>query len=236
MGVKKYKNSFMFTEQPDDLHLPLTWKKSRKIFVNSMSDMFHENARMEYIGSCFHTMLRADHHFYQVLTKRSGVMLEFSKLFGEYFGDMIPPHIWMGVSVENADYKWRIDDLRATKCHMRFLSIEPLIGPVGGLNLDNIDWVIIGGESGPGYREVKEEWITNIIKQCKRQKVSVFFKQWGGIRPKSGGRTIKGRTYDEFPAVGKIHNILKEVEYTEKEFARFCISQMKHKKSTLVGI
>ena len=236
MGVRKYKNNFMFTEQPDDLHLPLTWKKSRKIFVNSMSDMFHENARMEYIGSCFHTMLRADHHFYQVLTKRSGVMLEFSKLFDEYFGDMIPPHIWMGVSVENADYKWRIDDLRATKCHMRFLSIEPLIGPVGELNLDNIDWVIIGGESGPGYREVKEEWITNIIKQCKRQKVSVFFKQWGGIRPKSGGRTIKGRTYDEFPAVGKIHNILKEVEYTEKEFARFCISQMKHQKSTLVGI
>ncbi len=236
MGVKKYKNNFEFTEQPDDLELPLTWKKSKKVFVNSMSDLFHEKSRMEYIGSCFHTMLRADHHFYQVLTKRSHTMLEFSKLFREYFGEKIPPHIWMGVSVENEDYKWRIDDLRKVKCHTRFLSIEPLIGPVGVLNLKNIDWVIIGGESGPGYRKVKEKWILDVIKQCKKQKVSVFFKQWGGVRPKSGGRTIKGKTYDEYPTPVKVNSILREVEYTEKEFAKFCISKIQNKKSALIEV
>ena len=236
MGVKKYKNNFEFTEQPDDLELPLTWKKSKKVFVNSMSDLFHENSRMEYIGRCFHTMLRADHHFYQVLTKRSGTMVEFSKLFREYFGEKIPPHIWMGVSVENEDYRWRIDDLRKAKCHTRFLSMEPLIGPVGDLNLKNIDWVIIGGESGPGYRKVKEKWILDIIKQCKKQKVSVFFKQWGGIRPKSGGRTIRGKTYDEYPTVAKIRSVLKEVEYTEEEFSKFCISKAQNKKSALIEV
>lgn len=222
MGVKKYKNNFEFTEQPDDLNLPLKWKKSRRIFVNSMSDLFHEQAKMEYIGSCFHTMLKADHHFYQVLTKRSGTMLEFSKLFKEYFAEKIPPHIWMGVSVENKDYTWRIDDLRKTKCNTRFLSIEPLIGHIEELNLKNIDWVIVGGESGPGFRPIKKEWILDVIKQCKKQQVAVFFKQWGGFRPKSGGRTINGRTYDEYPKISKINSILSKVEYTEKEFARFC--------------
>src|SRR3989344_1143436 len=116
MGVKKYRNNFKFTEQPDDLELPFTWKKTKRIFVNSMSDLFHEQARMEYIGSCFHVMLKADPHFYQVLTKRSKKMLEFSHLFENFFGDQIPSHIWMGVSVENEDYKWRIDDLRKVKC------------------------------------------------------------------------------------------------------------------------
>ena len=236
MGLKKYKNNFKFTEQPDDLELPLTWKKSRKIFVNSMSDLFHEKSRIEYIGSCFHTMLQADHHFYQVLTKRSLAMLEFSGFFKDYFGEKIPPHIWMGVSVENSNYKWRVDDLRKVKCHTRFLSIEPLIGPVGRLNLKKIDWVIIGGESGPGHRKVKEQWILDVIKQCKKQKVCVFFKQWGGIRAKSGGRTIRGRTYDQYPTVDKTSNHLKKAEYTEKEFARFYKSKIQSKKSRLIKV
>lgn len=230
MGVKKYRNNFQFTEQPNDLELPFTWKKPKKIFVNSMSDLFHENARMEYIASCFHTMIQANWHVYQVLTKRSHIMVQFSKLFENYFGDKIPPHVWMGVSVENEDYKWRIDDLRKVKCNTRFLSIEPLLGPVEELNLKKIDWVIIGGESGHGFRTVKKEWILDIIKQCKKQKVAVFFKQWGGIRPKSGGRVINGRTFDEYPEIKEFDNILKEIEYDEKEFAKFCSSCMIQKQ------
>jgi len=234
MGVKKYKNNFKFTEQPDDLQLPFTWKKQKRIFVNSMSDLFHEKARMEYIGSCFHVMLQADWHYYQILTKRSKIMAKFSKLFQEYFGHKIPLHIWMGVSVENEDYNWRIDDLRKVKCHTRFISIEPLIGSVGKLNLKNIDWVIIGGESGFGYRPVKKEWILDIIKQCKKQKVKVFFKQWGGIRPKSGGRTINGRTFDEYPVIDKMENILKEIEYSEAEFSKFCKARIGIKQNQLL--
>ena len=116
-----------------------------------------------------------------------------------YFGHKIPEHIWMGVSVENRDYCWRINLLRKVRCSARFISFEPLIGSVGKVNLKGIDWAIIGGESGYGFRPVKKEWVTEIIRQCRKQKVKVFFKQWGGIRPKSGGRTINGRTYDEYP-------------------------------------
>jgi len=235
MGVKKYKNNFQFTEQPDDLKLPFMWKKSKRIFVNSMSDLFHEDAKMEYIGKCFHTMLQADHHHYQVLTKRSGKLLEFSKLFKDYFGHRIPSHIWMGVSVENEDFKWRIDDLRKTKCNTRFLSVEPLLDSVGKLDLRKIDWVIIGGESGFGFRPVMEEWILEIIKQCKKQNVAVFFKQWGGIRPKSGGRTIKGKIYDGYPNIAKSQNILKEIEYDDEEFINFYKSILiKKQKSELI--
>ena len=223
MGVKKYKNNFQFTEQPNNLELPLTWKKSKKIFVNSMSDLFHEESRMEFIANCFHTMVQADWHIYQVLTKRSHIMIEFSKLFESYFGRKIPSHIWMGVSVENEDYTWRIDELRKVRCNTRFLSIEPLIGSVGKINLKGIDWVIIGGESGFRYRDVKKEWILDIIKQCKKQKVAVFFKQWGGIRPKSKGREINGRTYDEYPKIKEIKNMLRDIEFDEKSFADLCM-------------
>ncbi len=238
MGVRKYRNNFKFTEQPQDLELPLTWKKSKRIFVNSMSDLFHEDSRFEFIGSCFNVMLQAQHHVFQVLTKRPETMQEFSKLFEEFYGDIIPPHIWMGTSVENEDYKWRIDVLRKVKCHTRFLSIEPLLGSVGELNLRNIDWVIIGGESGYGYRPVQKKWIVDIIRQCKKQKVAVFFKQWGGIRPKTGGRILNGKTYDGYPKIQNIENILDEVVYDEKEFAKFCKTRIKLKqtKSKLVEI
>ena len=235
MGVQKYKNNFQFTEQPNDLKLPYTWKKPRRIFVNSMSDLFHEESRMEYIANCFHVMLDADRHQYQVLTKRSEKMYEFSKLFEGFYGEKIPPHIWMGVSIENKDYGWRMDDLRKTKCHTRFLSIEPLIGDVGRLDLKKIDWVIIGGESGFNFRKVEKRWILDIIKQCKKQKVAVFFKQWGGIRPKSGGRIIDNKTYDEYPQIPELHNVLKEVAYDEKEFVKYYKNKIKL-KSKLVEI
>ncbi len=225
MGVKKYKNNFEFTEHPDDIELPLKWKKSKKIFVNSMSDLFHEKSRMEFIASCFHTMIQADWHTYQVLTKRSHIMAEFSNYFQTYFGDVMPPHIWMGVSVENEDHVWRIDELRKVKCHTRFISFEPLIGPVGKINLKSIDWAIIGGESGYKFRDVEEKWILDIIKQCKKQNVSVFFKQWGGIRPKSRGRTIQNRIYNEYPKIKKLKNFLKDIEFDEKLFAQKCVEK-----------
>ena len=201
MGIVKYVNNFLFTQHKKDIGTPLKWKKPKKIFVNSMSDLFHEDVEMEFVAQCFDTMIKANWHMYQVLTKRPDKMADYSKLHQDYFGSIIPKHIWMGTSVENADYTWRIDSLRKVKCNTRFLSIEPLLGDVGVLNLSNIDWVIIGGESGSGFRPVKEEWITPIIRQCEEQHVPVFFKQWGGFRPKSGGRTINGRTYDQYPKI-----------------------------------
>ena len=199
MKMKKYKNGFEYTQHSDDLDIPLEWKKPRKIFVNSMSDLFHENAEMEFIAKCFATMIKADWHTYQILTKRPQKMSEFSLLFKNFFGFTIPDHMWMGVTVENEDNVWRIGELRKVKCNMRFISFEPLVGSVGKLDLSNIDWAIIGGESGFGFRPVQKEWILEIIKQCQEQNVAVFFKQWGGVRPKSGGRVIDGKTYDEYP-------------------------------------
>lgn len=203
MGLKKYKNEFQFAEHPEELDLPLRWKKPRKIFVNSMSDLFHEKSTMEFVAQCFNTMMHANRHTYQILTKRPRKMAEFSQLFYKYFGHEIPSHIWMGVSVENKDNVWRISELQKVKCDIRFISFEPLVGPVGEINLDGIDWAIIGGESGYNFRPVEKEWIMEIIRQCRRQKVKIFFKQWGGIHPKSNGRTINGRTYDEYPTMKK---------------------------------
>lgn len=220
MGVHKYRNEFQFTEQPDDLELPLAWKSGRKIFVNSMSDLFHEQSRMEFIAKCFDVMVKADWHQYQVLTKRPTIMTEFSDLFKRYFDCIIPPHIWMGVSVENEDYVWRIDELRKVKCQTRFISFEPLLGQVGKIDLTGIDWAIIGGESGFGFRPIQKEWIKEIIRQCKRQNVAVFFKQWGGIRPKSGGRELDGKTYDEYPKTRAQPNPLKYVNFDEKSFRK----------------
>jgi len=212
MGIKKYKKEFEFVQHNDDLELPLQWKKSKKIFVNSMSDLFHEKSQMEFVARCFHTMLKAYWHTYQVLTKRPQRMAEFSELFRKYYDFKIPNHIWMGTSVENRDNIWRIDELRKVKCDIRFISFEPLVGPVGKVNLKGIDWAIIGGESGYNFRQVNEEWIFEIIQQCKKQNVKIFFKQWGGIRPKSGGRTIRGKMYSQYP---KINIRTKEFELPE---------------------
>jgi protein gp37 len=208
MGMEKYKNGFEFAEHSEDIELPLQWKKPRKIFVNSMSDLFHEKSTMKFIEKCFAVMMTADLHTYQVLTKRPKKMAEFSKLFYTNFGQVIPSHIWMGTSIENEENVWRIDELRNVQCTVKFISFEPLIGSVGKLDLDGIHWAIIGGESGHGFRPVQKEWIMEIIQQCKKQNVKVFFKQWGGTRPKSGGRIINGRTYNEYPKIIKSIPIL----------------------------
>lgn len=217
MGLKKYKNNFKFTQHESDVELPLQWKKSRKIFVNSMSDLFHEEAEMEFVGRCFFTMVKADWHIYQILTKRPDKMSEFSTMFSKYFGFPIPNHIWMGTSIENNDTTWRIKELKKVKCSMRFISFEPLLEKINKVNLTGIDWAIIGGESGFHYRPVDGAWIKDLIKQCKKQKVKVFFKQWGGIRPKSGGRTINGRTYDGYPKTTLMKSIhVKKLNQVKK--------------------
>ena len=193
MGQKNYRNGFEVTLQPQMPELPLRWKSSRQIFVNSMSDLFHQDVPLSYIKEVFSVMRRAHWHQYQVLTKRSERLLELSpRLEWE-------PQIWMGVSVENEDYLDRINHLRRTGAHVKFLSLEPLLGPLRKLNLRGIDWVIVGGESGPGARPVDSAWVTDIRDQCVSGGVAFFFKQWGGVQKKKTGRELEGRTWDEMP-------------------------------------
>lgn len=197
MGTKKYANGFKLTLHPEDLEIPLRWSKPRKIFVDSMSDMFHKDIPFEFIDRVWEVMLKADWHIYQILTKRPEIMLR-------YITERNPKshkHIWLGTSVEDSRVKERIEVLRKIPAEIRFLSLEPLIGDVGELNLDGISWVIVGGESGDKHRLIKEEWVLNILKQCEEQKVAFLFKQWGGITSKSGGRLLQGRTYDEYPVI-----------------------------------
>lgn len=194
MGQANYRNGFKLTLQPQMLELPLRWRSPKRIFVNSMSDLFHEDVSTDYIKRVFEVMGRAHWHQYQVLTKRSKRVLELSKEL-EW-----EPQIWMGVSVENEKYTYRIDDLRKTAAHVKFLSLEPLLGPLGKLNLRGIDWAIVGGESGPGARPIDPEWVMEIRDQCIKARVPFFFKQWGGVQKKKTGRTLEGRTWGEMPA------------------------------------
>ena len=193
MGQANYRNGFEMTLQPQMLELPLRWKRPKRIFVNSMSDLFHTDVPTSYIKQVFDVMTRAHWHQYQVLTKRSDRALELS---GE-----LPwaPQIWIGVSVENAKYADRIDDLRKTGAHVKFLSLEPLLGPLRKLDLKGIDWAIVGGESGPGARAVDPEWVTDLRDQCLKAGIPFFFKQWGGVQKKKAGRTLEGRTWDQMP-------------------------------------
>jgi len=194
MGQANYRNGFNLTLQPAMLELPLTWKSSKRIFVNSMSDLFHSDVPLSYVRSVFDIMRRAPWHQYQVLTKRSERLLQLStKVDWE-------PQIWMGVSVENAKYTHRIDHLRATGAHVKFLSIEPLLGPLPNLNIEGINWVIVGGESGPHARPIDPAWVAELRDQCLEANVAFFFKQWGGVFKKKAGRTLDGRTWDEMPA------------------------------------
>ncbi len=193
MGQANYRNGFKLTLQPQMLDLPLRWKTRKRIFVNSMSDLFHKDVPTDYIKRVFDAMKRAHWHQYQVLTKRSERVLELSNEL-EW-----SPQIWMGVSIENANYKHRIDDLRQTGAHVKFLSLEPLLGSLGKLNLRGIDWAIVGGESGPGARPLNAEWVTEIRDQCIRSGVPFFFKQWGGVQKSKTGRTLEGRTWDQMP-------------------------------------
>lgn len=193
MGQRNYRNGFELTLQPQMLELPLRWKSPKRIFVNSMSDLFHEDVPLSYIKDVFSVMGRAHWHQYQVLTKRSERLLELNARLA--WG----PQIWMGVSVENEDYLDRIDDLRRTGAHVKFLSLEPLLGPLRGLQVCGVDWVIVGGESGPGARPVDPAWVTGIRDQCVNAGVAFFFKQWGGVQKKRAGRELEGRTWDEMP-------------------------------------
>ena len=188
-----FEQGFDLRLVPEKLEDPLRWKSSKRIFVNSMSDLFHDHVPLEYIQHTFQIMNQADWHQFQVLTKRAERL--------EAIGDMLQwaPHIWMGVSVESKEYLWRINHLRRTKAHVKFLSIEPLLGPLGKINLRSIDWVIVGGESGPGARPMNAEWVTSIRDQCLRANVRFFFKQWGGFQKKRAGRELEGRTWDEMP-------------------------------------
>lgn len=194
MGQPNYINGFQVTLHPHVLELPLTWKTPRTIFVNSMSDLFHEMVPTAFIEKVFGVMLKARWHRFQVLTKRSERFLELSAT--------LPwaQHIWMGVTVENRDVVGRIDHLRGTAATVKFLSIEPLLGPMPSLNLTGIGWVIVGGESGPGARHMDPSWVINIRDQCGKAGVPFFFKQWGGTSKKKAGRILEGRTWDEMPA------------------------------------
>jgi protein gp37 len=193
MGQRNYLNGFTLTLHESALELPLRWKKPQTIFVNSMSDMFHKRVPQDFIIRAFDVMNRANWHRFQVLTKRADRLLGLSDQLNW------SENIWMGVSVESEAFKHRIDLLRETGAATKFLSLEPLLGPLNDLLLDGIDWVIVGGESGPGARLMKAEWVTSIRDQCIDARIPFFFKQWGGVHKKRFGRTLEGRTWDEMP-------------------------------------
>lgn len=198
MGQVNYVNGFRLTLQPHMLEVPLRWSMPQTIFVNSMSDLFHKEVPTDYILQVFDVMNRANWHRYQILTKRSQRLQRLSR--------QLPwqPHIWMGVSIEAQAYTFRIDHLRDTNAHIKFLSLEPLLGPLENLNLKGINWVIVGGESGPGARVMQKEWVVDIRNQCQDAGIPFFFKQWGGTNKKKSGRELDGQTYDEMPAVSAI--------------------------------
>ena len=194
-GVKghPFEQGFDLRLVPEKLNEPLRWKRPQRIFVNSMSDLFHEDVPLAFIQSVFAVMNQAGWHQFQILTKRAERLEQVSSQLGW------APHIWMGVSVENKDHLWRVDHLRKTKARTKFLSVEPLLGPLGEVRWEGIDWVIVGGESGPGARPMDPSWVTDIKDQCRRAGVPFFFKQWGGVQKKRNGRELEGRTWDEMP-------------------------------------
>ncbi|WBH16027.1 DUF5131 family protein [Sphingomonas radiodurans] len=194
-----FESGFDLTLRPGRVNQPLAWRRSRMIFVNSMSDLFHKEVPHTFVDLVFDTMERANWHVFQVLTKRSSLMREYLKR--RYKSRAAPGHIWLGVSVEEAKAKSRIEHLRSAPAGVRFLSIEPLIGAVGPINLAGIHWVIVGGESGPKARPMSADWVRDIQRQCDEQNVAFFFKQWGGIRPKSGGRSLDGKEWNEMPSL-----------------------------------
>ena len=195
MNSHNYKNGFDLTCHESQLQTPCKWKKGKIVFVNSMSDLFHEDVPEKFINKIFATMISASQHQYQILTKRSERLVELNDVL------KWNSNIWMGVSVENSDYLHRIDHLRQTNAAIKFLSLEPLLGHLPQLNLQDIDWVIVGGESGPGARPIKEKWVEEIQMQCTENHVPFFFKQWGGVNKKKAGRLLKGKLWDQMPIV-----------------------------------
>ena len=197
MGLNKYNNGFKLAIHEDALNIPYSWSGSKIVFVNSMSDLFHKDVPLDFIKKVFKVMNETPQHTYQVLTKRAELLLKYDAEL------KWTPNIWMGVSVEDERVIDRIDYLRQTSAQTKFLSCEPLIAPLPKLNLTNIDWVIVGGESGRKPRPMKAEWVLDIKSQCRENSVYFFFKQWGGTNKKKTGRLLKGRTYDEMPSIKK---------------------------------
>jgi len=193
MGQNNYKNGFKLSLHPQSLELPLKWKKPKTIFVNSMSDLFHEDVPTSFINDIFNVMNNAYWHNFQILTKRSKRLSDLAETLNWTH------NIWMGVTVESNKYINRIDHLRNVPASIKFLSLEPLLSELSNLILKNIDWVIVGGESGPNARPIKQEWIMKILKQCHNDNVPFFFKQWGGINKKKSGRMLDGHYYNEYP-------------------------------------
>jgi protein gp37 len=193
MGNPKYSNGFELSIHDDMLSRPYSWKSPKRVFVNSMSDLFHENIPDSYIHSVFKVMHDNPQHIFQVLTKRSENLI---RLNSELSWDS---NIWMGVTVENKNVKHRINHLKKTSAEIKFLSIEPLLEPLGDLDLEGIDWVIVGGESGPRSRAMEEAWVTEIWEECQRMNIPFFFKQWGGKNKKKAGRIFMDKTWDEYP-------------------------------------
>ena len=198
MGQPNYVNGFNLTLHEHVLKAPLNWKKPQMIFVNSMSDLFHKDVPLNFILNVFSVMKEASWHTFQLLTKRSERLLELDPVL-EW-----PSNVWTGVSVERSDYRFRIDHLRQTHANTKFLSLEPLLGPLPHLSLDSIHWVIVGGESGPGARPLDAEWVLDIRDQCLVANVPFFFKQWGGTRKKRSGRLLENRTWDEMPITSAV--------------------------------
>jgi protein gp37 len=193
MGQQNYINGFDVTLHPHALSIPLKWKKARRIFVNSMSDLFHKEVPFAFIQQVFDIMNQALWHRFQILTKRAERLAELT--------NALPwtKNIWMGVTIESASYLYRLESLRNIPATIKFLSLEPLLGPIHEIDLSNIDWVIVGGESGPGARPMDKNWVIDIKENCKKAKVPFFFKQWGGVNKKKSGRILDGKTYDEMP-------------------------------------
>ncbi len=192
-GSPNYINGFRLTTHEHALELPLRWRLPRTIFVNSMSDLFHKDVSLEFIVKVFGVMHQASHHRFQVLTKRSSRLAQISSNLR--WSD----NIWMGVTVENADYLYRIEDLRQTNAAVKFISFEPLLGPIPDIDFSGIDWVIVGGESGPGARPMNRQWVIDIRDRCIAANVPFFFKQWGGVNKKKNGRILDGRSWDNIP-------------------------------------
>jgi protein gp37 len=193
MGNERYQNGFAVTLHPDLVDAPKSWKTPRLVFVNSMSDLFHEKVPLAFVQQVFATMRACPQHTFQILTKRSARLLQLAPQL------VWAPNVWMGVSVEDSRVTDRICDLQRVPAAVRFLSLEPLIGPIANLPLEGIDWVIVGGESGPYAREMKIEWVRTIFRLCRNSNTAFFFKQWGGVRKDLTGRELGGRTYDEMP-------------------------------------
>ena len=194
-----YEMGFDLQLREERLSQPLRWRRPRRVFVNSMSDLFHKDVPWDFVDKVFSVMESADWHVFQVLTKRSSLMRDY--LRSRYGSSVVPSHIWCGVSVEDKDALVRVRHLRESPAAVRFLSLEPLLGGLGEFDLSGISWIIVGGESGPGARPVEEEWVCEVRDLCENNGIPFFFKQWGGVRPKSGGRSLEGLEYNGMPVI-----------------------------------